>query len=74
MTRQFPDDELWQIDMDYAFEQAACCIEDAEYGGTYDHVEYARQEAAFQEVAKRIRAMGKRYNARCLKKKLGGAK
>ncbi|WP_417459141.1 hypothetical protein [Kordiimonas sp.] len=47
----------WDLDMLYAFEAAAELIDQEEFGG--DNAD--RQKAAYQEVAKRIRAMGKRY-------------
>lgn len=61
--QQFPDDDDWRDDMAYAFEELAVVADDTYYSsGTPD--ENARQDAAFEEVAKRIRAMGKRYAKR----------
>ena len=56
----YQDDPEWDDDMLYAFESAAGLMDQEEFGG--ENAE--RQEAAFREVAKRIRAMASRYNRR----------
>lgn len=63
MTQQFPDDDDWRDDMEYAFEELAVVAENTSYSsGTPEG--NARQNAAFQEVAKMIRAMAQRYAKR----------
>lgn len=54
----FRNDPEWGDDMLYAFEIAASCMAEETFPG--DNPE--RQNAAFREVAKRIRAMARRYN------------
>jgi len=49
---------IWNHDdLLYAFEAAAVCMDDEEFGGD----EPEKQNAAFREVARRIRAMADRY-------------
>lgn len=60
MTNEYPKNDDWHDDMLYAFDVAADAIDTEEFGG--DNAD--RQMAAFREVAKRIRAMGKRYEQR----------
>lgn len=63
MTQQFPDDDAWRDDMVHAFEELAVVADETSYSsGTPEG--NARQNAAFQEVAKMIRAMADRYAKR----------
>jgi len=54
----YASDPEWHDDMMHAFDTAVNCMESEEFGG--DNAE--RQEAAYREVAKRLRRMAARYN------------
>lgn len=53
-------DPEWDNDMMFAFETAAELIDNEEFGGENAD----RQMAAYREVAKQIRTLGRRYERR----------
>jgi len=57
-TLNLPQNPEWHEDMMHAFDTAVNCMESEEFGG--DNAE--RQEAAYREVATRLRRMAARYN------------
>lgn len=63
MTKQFPDDDDWHDDMAYAFEELAVVADGTSYSSGTPEGD-ARQNAAFREAAKMIRAMADRYAKR----------
>lgn len=52
----------WDEAILYAMDYAADSVEEMEYGGAVDEVEFKLHRRAAMEVAKRIRRMAVRYN------------
>lgn len=60
--KDWSQDPEWHADMIHAFDTAAELIDSEEFGG--DESVVGRQEAAYHEVARRIRIMAQRYENR----------